>query len=286
MKEFYLAHPKEKIFDGSCLKDAKTCWRLAYWRWIRGWQFDTPNVHLHAGAKIHEAVAHYHRHGSVEAAIEVLREGWEGIEMHITKNPASMVRLFLQWVAFIKTETQARLVEYKMNGKPIPAVEVEFAVDMPNGCVFSGRIDSIFEQQGLTFVDDLKHTSRKSSRWKLQYANNFSLKGYCYVTDKVLGNCNGATITLLHCVQKPDPPVRDVVYEVTPQGLRDFEDDFCRWSTAWLNKRENSSDWPQSDSDITCSNKFGTCPYLDLCIEGEAVAESVGLVRKPVERKK
>ena len=294
---FIFCSPDKNIFDASSIKLFMLCPRKWYYRHIKGYVPVRESVHLQGGRAVHKGAELAHKGETIAAEQAVLAE-CRGLEEHKVKTPQKMLQTYRNYKKFLETDT-AKTLEYEdEDGKHCRAVEVKFTLPMPNNTIFTGCIDRvIIDSAGLIWIEDYKTTSKWNTHWWKNWSNSFSLLGYCYAAKRVTGECNGAQITQLYItskdvrstkelIAKPDV-CREIVLNFTPEKYEEFENTYCDhvariYSALQL---KDPKYWPMCNHDFSCVHKYGKCVYYNLCVFGEEVYESEGLMKGDTERR-
>ena len=129
---------------------------------------------------------------------------------------------------------------------------------------YVGKIDRIYEKDGLIYVEDFKTTSRFEKNWLEKYKISQQMMGYTWLAGKLLGQPIAGVRINLHVVRKSDSQ-----FELGPLSFSDAR--LAEWED---NTNDTLRDIMQSYAtnrfrgvytDGGCSGKYGLCGYMKVC---------------------
>lgn len=173
---------------------------------------------------------------------------------------------------------------------------------------YAGKIDRPIVEQGLTYAEDHKTTSRLDRNTFSQYENSNQMRGYTWLLQQLLPDYKvvGVRVNLAHITKtKHDFHRRPITY--TPDQIREWEVNYNRWAfqiatdtlanlyeeggatrdelaeLAELNGlpvdlvlfRAEHGAFPAHYGDNGCSRKYGLCVYHRVCSAGRHIRERI-----------
>ncbi len=242
----------EGIYDCSCLKCFHECpfkFHLTYELGLRA--LENPSA-LSFGAAVHRALFRwYDSNGLHEAIREFDDYEAEGDEKRSKERGISYIKDYVDFWGF---DRQWQVV----------ANEVDFAVEMPNETLFTGRIDLIVKYMRNLYVVDHKTTSSMGVYFFQRFRPDFQLDGYCYATDNYLGECRRFCVNAISTAKSP----RDGRFgrEYFTKALREHG----QWERNYT-LTIKAIEWCREEgfyqSYDACSN-WGGCRFKPICLDG------------------
>lgn len=176
------------IQDSSKIKDAMSCWRSYFFKYVLGWRLDRPNIHLIFGSAWHEALAFMHLEGFEGPQV---REAYnkhflpyyrqyidaDEDEIYLPKTPE---RAYLALAAYaLRRQKDAR--EYSVmyhDGKPM--IEIGGKINLNNERQISFRMDTIMK--GPRGIISREHKTGSSTwNWDMQWHLSIQVGTYSHV---------------------------------------------------------------------------------------------------------
>lgn len=252
-------NPAKRIYDYTTLSQWLLCQRRYYWYGVRNLVLDVPAPAPAFGAAIHAGVAEWYATHDVDKAQEAFRQSYRGA-------PPDLLR----------TEAKGELIIAGYARKwpqPEPfkvlANEVEFALPMPDGSTYTGRIDRVIDWGGRILVQETKTTSSGvGAHFFKQFSPNLQIDGYCYAvaTDPRWGRCDGAVIDAIAVLKTKEDYGRDL-HDRSPAQIAAF----ARLYQRIVADIERTAAQAGQDREGYIQNKlmctyYGECPYRRLCL--------------------
>lgn len=277
-----LEHPSYSILDASKLSTYQDCPRRFFFRYMLGWEQDSPNVHLVFGKAVHkvmELVVREQEKGikSEEQMYTLIEEATRVFvkiyrpeypeatdQQYYPKVPGRIPDLIVDYLRNYKREEQREKVLY---------TEVAGSVPITKQSVMHFRIDAIREGENGVYVLEHKTGSRQGRTFEDKFYLSTQVGLYTHVLyalfpfDKVYGTIINGLIFLKGSTEFVRIPVRKKPVDMemwlweTQEWARSVEDDMDRLS------------FVQEGADVmkafrrnpeSCTKYFG-CPYLDYC---------------------
>lgn len=173
-------HPTWDILDSSKIQEFMSCPRSYFWRYVAGWQRDTPNLHLEFGTAWHHAMEHLLLHGynATEGAYEGFLSHYRKFfppEMDLPnapKNPANALRALILYAQTYKEDDFETLY-----------TEIAGSVLIKEGRKILFRNDSILRnpRTGKIFSLEHKTASQFNRAWTDQWAQKIQVGVYSHV---------------------------------------------------------------------------------------------------------
>lgn len=245
------ASPQEGVFDASFLKLFQACPYKAYLRYWVGLLYGRVPP-LEFGGKMHEALFTWYETGDLEYAKEAFADlppAEMGDFYHSKENGE---RLMEEYAARF-TEEPWEVLER----------EVEFVMSMPDGNLFSGRIDQIIEWGGRVYVHDFKTTSQITRTAFEPYASDVQMDGYVHAVRQTLGQCDGVMITFVNKAKNPRQQFARSIPQIRGTRRGDFVEDWLMLMKEI--EAEKEIGWTKHRT--SCFNFFRQCPYWPICVE-------------------
>jgi len=259
------------IQDSSKLKDYMTCPRLYFFRYLLGWRGSEPNHDLIYGEAFHLAKAHLLEYGytlpSIEEAMKKFNSCYRQSFDPITdmdkapKNPQNTELALLQYCK-----------QYRSDKFKVLKVEIGITVPISQNRVIHGRMDSICQEDNLTFSLETKTTGMKSAWWVDHWLNDFQVATYshflhCYFEGDVSITIDGTILRKgenehIRVPIKLSPTYLQSWLIMTNQLYDALERDFEILSS---DKEENQVmvSFPRRPTGCVRYNKL--CPYFFFC---------------------
>ncbi|MDI6785088.1 MAG: PD-(D/E)XK nuclease family protein [bacterium] len=271
-------HPTWKIHDASKISAYLSCPRAYMYKYILGWELDTPDVHRHFGKCWHLSMEHLLLHGmggeSYEGAVEVLTEKYREVfseETDLERSPKTPGHARLALAMYCKEFR-------KKDHYKVLHTEISGAVPISEKRVIHFKMDSIMRDlDNNDLIKSLEHKtgSQNSQQWRDGWKLSVQTGTYNHVlfcafpTNEVWGvEINGAIFTKSKIAEFPRVPVRR-----TP-----------RMMDAWLVHINQAVDKIEADYELlkrckeedevleafapaynSCSSYRG-CPYFNFCL--------------------
>ena len=267
-EERWLCKWSEGIYDSTSIKDFLCCKRRGYLRWVLGLQPINMPAALAYGIAAHEGLDVLYGEGTTEDAIRAAVGKLGSLEFTETtkRNAYTLAELI---------ESYSVKYDMPVEKNKTEQTEVQFAIAMPNGTIYSGRLDRTLIDNGARLVCDYKTSAYKpSSKWFTTFDNDFQLLGYSYANRSITGDCTGYMVDAMRvdanaadCFAREQFPVTNLQYE-------EWENTYIYATNAirsLIQKMQGKDplecimDWP---CEHTACKDWGGCVYKDACIYG------------------
>jgi ATP-dependent exoDNAse (exonuclease V) beta subunit len=274
--------------DSTSLGEFKTCPRKYYYSILRGLQPRGGSVHLTFGIWMHSARELYEKKKVEGVAHDLaldsvldwaLRETWNEtlgrpwISGHDLKTRQTLIQSIVWYLDALGRDDSFETLVLK-NGKP--AIELSFKFDLglrtrnDEPILLCGHIDRIATLNEVPYILDIKtSTYAPDARWAKQFTpgNQFSIYTLAgrtafgvQVRDLIVDGVQvgvGFSRFGRHLIPRDD------------ETLAEWLDD-ASMNIAHMEEYAAAQYWPQND---TSCQKFGGCPFIDLCARKPAARE-------------
>ena len=251
------ANIEKRTYDASCLSDYLNCPKYFYYRWLRKLVPVVEPAPLLFGRVFHEALSLHYQHKEMEecvAAFDKLPARMEDDRRSKERGKAIFKEYVERWG---KDEEQYETMY----------VEIDFALDMPEGRVYVGRLDRVVKDVGggQIYVKDHKTTSQLGLNFFRGFRPNVQKDGYCFACNALCGGCSGMIVNGISIAANPKERFGRAMSTITPAELERFPVQF----TLWAKRLEADILLGEFPMFYTHCHQFGQCIYLDLCLYGE-----------------
>jgi len=243
-------------YDSSCIQCWMDCPKQFYYRYIMKWEPKIEPAPLVFGRLFHDALYLWYTSKSAEECLAV----FQAIPKTISDEKRTREHAEVIFKGYIK--------KYPTEPWTTRSLEVEFALDMPNGAMFTGRIDKIIEWEKSVYVLDHKTASQLGLTFFRSFRPKFQIDGYCYACRELSGSCAGAVINGILVAKAKVDFARDISSR-TVRELDSFPEQF----TIWTDDMERGMLAKRFPMNTQQCNKYGECVYKELCVYGEDGAE-------------
>lgn len=190
-------HETFDVLDSSKIQCFMDCPRKFFFRYVLGWEKDSPNVHLIFGGAWHEAMEHFLNNGLGE--VEVL-EAYMRFKTYWEENYPN------EWLDpdhNVKNLEGARkaISEYAQNYRPREEfktlyTEVSGTVPVDQDTLLFVKLDSINEyEDGVIKSMEHKHTGRKTGAWLTKWPSKIQIGSYTHFLNVLFpGKADGIVI--------------------------------------------------------------------------------------------
>ena len=127
------------------------CPRKYYYEYIEGWKLVKPSANLVFGSVLHESIATEFLNG--RKAIEVFLEKWSQVGELSYSRADSYESLKKIGITLIEKIQNTKIYQR------VVAVEKAYQTELPDGTIFKGKIDMIFDDDGKEILLDWKTSS-------------------------------------------------------------------------------------------------------------------------------
>ena len=129
---------------------------------------------------------------------------------------------------------------------------------------YAGKIDRIFREDRLIYVEDHKTASRMEKGWSEKYKISQQMMGYAWLAGKLLGEPIAGVRINLHVIRKNDSEFDRATVGFSPERLKE-----------WVNNTNNTvrdlqhayetNNFRGVYTDGGCSGKYGMCAFVPVC---------------------
>jgi hypothetical protein len=222
----------------------------------------------------------------------------EGIFLHTADKPSSgedyrtLDRALMDYEKYyLKKWPLAKDIASTIGFPDNPMVELKVSMQgEPLIHPYAGKIDRLFEEDGLVYVEDHKTTSRFDKHFFKQFELSNQMKGYTTIGGHILPSRKvaGVRINAYHCLTTKTDFYRQVITFSKAQ-LDEWAENYNKWIVrlrmdyfAWRLSQGATPDelgldpvlvdflrriepFPAHFGDNGCSRKFGMCTYYGVC---------------------
>lgn len=221
---------------------------------------------LTAGTAWHAGMeAHYKTGGDRAAVQRAIIMSWEPHdrpEDHRTVE--RILTSYDQYIEFWGTHDHDTRNSGKTVGFPSnPLVEIPVELSWPGALhPYTGRIDRIYEHNGLYYVEDHKSTSQMGTYYFHQFDPDNQMMGYAALAEVLTGlPIAGVRINAV-CFLKGSTKFAREIVSYSKERLADWRENY----NAWVQLLEQSYErefWPRNFK--ACAGKYGMCQYVPVC---------------------
>ena len=218
------------------------------------------------GSAWHAAMeAHYRTGGDLGKVAEAIYTKWEGHDS--ADDYRTVDRVLLEYNRYVAHWRPTDADFRSTLGYPDEPM-VELATNIAGGGLihpYAGKLDRIYKEGGLTYIEDHKTTSRLDKHYFSQYKLSNQMKGYTFMGQQLLPGEKvvGVRINLLHVLTNKSGFERQI-FTFTPEEIQDWVENTNRW-TRRIADDTATGDFPMHFGDNGCSRKFGMCQYHNVC---------------------
>jgi hypothetical protein len=145
---------------------------------------------------------------------------------------------------------------------------------------YAGKIDRVFELQGLFYVEDHKTSSQLGTNFFVQFDPSNQMMGYAALAQLLTGLPIAGVRINAHGVLKTQNKFERKIITYSQPRLREWQENYARW----IDKLEGSyrrhglshapemgetddllSAWPHNFN--ACAARYGQCTYADVCAQ-------------------
>lgn len=218
---------------------------------------------------------HYRTGGDVEQVVAAAVKSWkqhDNPEDHRTLERAiSEYGKYLQHYGTFEQETKGWGQTLGYPHEPLIEIPVEV---WWTGSLhpYAGRIDRIFEYQGLIYVEDHKTTSALGANYFKQFDPSNQMMGYAVVGQELVGRPIAGVRINAHAVLKGSSKFERQTVLFSQDRLEEWKENY----NYWVKRIEDSyvrSQHPVPEVAAgafprnfnACAGKYGQCSYTDVC---------------------
>src|SRR5215203_347386 len=274
----------DRPVDATALAEYMTCPRAYYYSMVEHRRGEGRKPALTFGAAWHKAMElHYRTDGDESAVFTGVALAWEDHEA--AGDYRSLERVLIDYRKYLAFYGKPSKEEGKTIGWPEQPL-LEITAELSGGGLinpYTGKLDRLFEMDGLVYVEDHKTTSRLDKYYFMQFDLSQQMMGYALLAKLLLPDriVAGVRINVSHVLTSktefhrqlltfsPDR-IREFVHNTNVQTAR-LQRDYATLS----GEREVAVDmfhgdgvsyaFPGHYGDNGCSRKFGACAFTGVC---------------------
>ena len=248
-----------RMYDASSMKAYMRCPTYFMNSYLRSLEPKEESAALDYGTRMHSSLAVLYRSGG---DVSLALKEWEGFTLVTDKRSRERGEL----------TTREYAKRYPPESWPkIVAIEQDFALEMPNGAMFSGRMDQVVEEQGEIWVRDHKTTSYLSGVWLESFSPDIQMDGYSWACREIFGRCSGVIIDGI-LVSKTKNDFARIRSPRSPTMLDEFPSQFAT-VIARMERDILTKSWMKSTGN--CYSFYNrACDFVPLCKFGDSVIEN------------
>jgi len=240
------------MFDSSSISDYMGCPLYFERRWIRRLVVKEEKPSLTFGKVFHEVLLEWYKSGDVEKASKLFEKLPKVmVDDHRTKEWGEAI--FKEYVERYKSEV----------GKTLH-LEVKFRVEIGER-IYGGTMDRIEDWGGQIYVDDHKTTKSLGLSFFENYRPHPQTDGYCFACRELVGKCHGAIINGISVAKNPKDRFQRFPSSLTDKEIDGWREVFTDTTDDMLRDVERKHFARRT----TYCNRWGKCPYWELCVYGE-----------------
>lgn len=256
-----------RAIDNTALADFMAC----PWKYYAGMvqnrrRSGPPSPPLSAGTAMHAGLeAHFKTGGDRDAVFRAIIMAWE---QHDRPDDHRTVERILasydQYIDFwgdhdTDTRRSGKTVGFPGN----PLVEIPVELSWPGALhPYTGRIDRIYEHNGLYYVEDHKTTSQMGTYYFHQFDPSNQMMGYAALAETLTGlPIAGVRINAI-CFLKGSTKFAREIISYSKERLADWRENYNAW-VQLLEQAHANDFWPRNFQ--ACAGKYGQCQYTSVC---------------------
>lgn len=280
--------------DNTAMKSYMECPRKYYYSMVRHKRSKGPERPALAYGSVWHTImeTHYKTGGDARAVVEAAHAAWkphDSPEDHRTLERACMeYGKFIQTYGDFETEARnwGRTVGYPEN----PIVELPCEIWWPGAPhPYAGKIDRIFELNGLFYIEDHKSTSAMGPTYFKQFDPSNQMMGYDWLGGLLSGLPIAGVRINAHAVLKTTSKFERQTIPFSPQRLEEWAKNYGVWARRiershellTLQSKKLNIDMDQVLLEAfphnfeACAGKYGQCGYTDVCTYPAEMREDV-----------
>lgn len=218
------------------------------------------------GTGWHVIMDHHHRSDGDPIVVRMEAEAaWEGSDH--ADDYRTLSRALLEYDNYLKKygkpSANKREKTYGWPENPLLEIPCNIVADeliYP----YAGRIDRIFEEDGLIYVEDYKTTSRFETGWLDKYKISQQMMGYAWIAGKLIGKPVAGVRIDLHVVRKNDSQFERGTVTFSPARLEEWVENTNNTFRDILRSYETGN-FRGVYTEGGCAGKFGMCSFVEVC---------------------
>lgn len=274
-----------RVIDNTALDAFMRCPRLYYFSMIlnRRHAEGSKSAALQYGSSWHHAMEAHYKGASREAVHAFVMSKWH--EPTAAEDYRTLSRVLMEYDNYLKTygtpDEEAARGLGKTLGTP-GAMLVELPVELSIPGVrhpYAGKIDRIFERNGLFYVEDHKTTSRFDKGYFNSWTLSQQFKGYAVIAQILTGKPIAGVRCNLHVCHKSDSAFERDTIPFSQDILTETIENLDKWMWRLENAAITASDghieaaYPANFN--ACAGRFGMCSYAGVCSSGRRIRQQV-----------
>lgn len=263
------------MLDNTSLETIITCPRRAYYYLIRKRESDGKKEPLNFGSAIHEALAHRYNNptlyadaGLREASIAAALSWFEANPQpeDAWRTPDLAVRVIQKYYEtymaepfVVNSDDKGLIVERSF------AIPIGVIGDIP--VIWTGKLDLDVTLEGGEWLADHKTTSMLGAQYFQQFQNASQFIGYSWAMRQLTGRKPRGVLINAIAVRRPTKTGKEIEFArervpISEGQVNEWQNNTMRIIATFLGYLE-SGYFPMHTA--YCVNKFGLCPYFDVC---------------------
>lgn len=225
-----------------------------------------PSPAISAGTAWHAGLeAHFKTGGNRDAVQRAIVMAWEQHDRPEDHRTVERVLAsYDQYIDYWGSHDQDAARSGRTVGFPDnPLVEIPVELSWPGALhPYTGRIDRIYEHNGLYYVEDHKSTSQMGTYYFHQFDPDNQMMGYAALAEILTGlPIAGVRINAV-CFLKGSTKFAREVISFSKERLAHWRENYNMW--VQLIEQAYANDfWPHNFK--SCSGKYGACQYTPVC---------------------
>ena len=276
----------DRPIDNTALSAYLTCPREYFFAMVLSRRSKGRSPSLTFGKAWHKALeTHYKTNGNRDKVRLEVMKSWQ--DHDAVDDYRTVMRVLGDYDKYLAEYGLPEKEQRKTVGYPHePLVELSTNC-MSGGLVhpWAGKLDRIYEESSLVYIEDHKTTSRLDKNYFGQFWLSYQMKGYVFLGQQLLPNSKvvGVRINLSH-ILTTKTKFEAELFTYTPDVIEEWVQTTNTWMLrlnadyeAWweLVKEFDSPEnvpweainkaFPAHFGDNACSRKFGLCSYHEVC---------------------
>lgn len=270
--------------DNTALDAYMSCARKFYYSMVRNRRGGGPlSPALNYGTTWHAMLeAHYKTGGDEQAVVNAAVAAWKPIEN--PEDHRTLQRAITEYSKYLERWGSHEEEQHgwgRTVGFPEePIVEIPAVFSWPGAHhPYTGKIDRIFELNGLYYVEDHKTTSALGATYFRQFDPSNQMMGYAWLAQLLTGKPIAGVRINAHAVLKASSKFERQTIMFSPDRLQEWSENLEVWTRkieesyktlATVDDPENGAPERSLNSAFphnfnACAGKYGQCAYTSVC---------------------
>lgn len=180
----------------------------------------------------------------------------------------TMERALLEYEEYLKKYGRpSQIANERTLGTPPDKLMLEIAANVADPALlypYAGKLDRIFSEGRLIYVEDHKTASRMEKGWGEKYKLSQQMMGYAWLAGKLLGEPVAGVRINLHVIRKNDSEFDRFTVSFSPERL----DEWVENTNNTIRDIQHSyatGNFRGVYTDGGCSGKYGMCSFANVC---------------------